>query len=84
MRRFIYLAAMLTFFTANLFSPNWLVKGFGLIVPIMKELAEMNYQYDRDYFFDSSKFNNYFNYTPTTHAIAVKQINDGNNRTTTS
>ena len=53
--------------------PNWMVKGFGLIVPVMKELAEMNYQYDRAYFFDSSKFNNYFRYTPITHAIAVKQ-----------
>ncbi|RLJ80208.1 NAD-dependent epimerase/dehydratase family protein [Pedobacter alluvionis] len=67
--------------------PNWLVKGLGLFVPVMKELAEMNYQYDRDYFFDSSKFNNYFNFTPITHAVAVKQaiaqMNDINNKTTT-
>lgn len=53
--------------------PNWMVKGIGWFVPIMKELAEMNYQYDRDYYFDSTKFNNYFNYTPTSHAVAVKQ-----------
>lgn len=39
----------------------------------MKELAEMNYQYDRDYYFDSSKFNNHFKHTPITHAVAVKQ-----------
>ena len=67
--------------------PNWLVKGFGLFVPVMKELAEMNYQYDRDYFFDSSKFNNYFNFTPITNAVAVRQaivqMNDINNKTTT-
>jgi nucleoside-diphosphate-sugar epimerase len=44
--------------------PNWLMKALGLFIPIMKELPEMNYQYDRDYFFDSSKFNNRFNYTP--------------------
>ncbi len=48
-------------------------KGIGLIVPVMKELAEMNYQYDRDYYFDSSKFNNHFKHTPITHAMAVKQ-----------
>ena len=53
--------------------PNWMVKGIGLIVPVMKELAEMNYQYDRDYYFDSSKFNNHFKHTPITHAVAVKQ-----------
>jgi nucleoside-diphosphate-sugar epimerase len=53
--------------------PNWIVKGIGLFVPIMKELAEMNYQYDRDYYFDSSKFNQYFKFTPISHAVAVKQ-----------
>lgn len=53
--------------------PNWLVSGIGLFVPIMKELAEMNYQYDRDYYFDSTKFNTYFKYTPTSNADAVKQ-----------
>jgi hypothetical protein len=39
---------------------------------MMKELAEMNYQYDRDYYFDSTKFNTYFNFTPTPNAQAVK------------
>jgi nucleoside-diphosphate-sugar epimerase len=53
--------------------PNWLLIVLGLFVPIMKELPEMNYQYDRDYFFDSSKFNKRFNYNPTKNAIAVKQ-----------
>jgi nucleoside-diphosphate-sugar epimerase len=53
--------------------PNWLVKILGLFIPIMRELPEMNYQYDRDYFFDSSKFNTRFNFTPTPNAIAVKQ-----------
>ena len=53
--------------------PNWLMKILGLFIPIMRELPEMNYQYDRDYFFDSSKFNNRFNYTPTTNKEAIKQ-----------
>ncbi len=53
--------------------PNWLIKVLGLFIPFIKELPEMNYQYDRDYFFDSSKFNKRFNYTPTKNAIAVKR-----------
>lgn len=53
--------------------PGWGIKALGLFVPILKEMYEMRYQYDRDYYFDSSKFNNHFNYTPTTNADAVKQ-----------
>ncbi len=68
--------------------PNWLVKGIGLFVPIMKELAEMNYQYDRDYYFDSSKFNNHFQFTPTKTADAVKQaiaqMNEVNGKSSTN
>lgn len=52
---------------------NWLVKSLGFFMPVMKEVAEMNYQYDRDYYFDSSKFNDYFNYKPKSNAAAVKQ-----------
>lgn len=58
--------------------PNWLIKTSGIFIPILNELAEMNYQYDRDYFFDSSKFNTYFNYKPTTNEIAVKEIVEQN------
>lgn len=54
--------------------PDWLVRTIGVFVPIMKELAEMNYQYDRDYYFDSAKFNNFFNYTPTANAAAVREL----------
>ena len=53
--------------------PNWLIKGLGIFVPMMAELAEMNYQYDRDYYFDSSKFNKFFNYKPISNEVAVKQ-----------
>lgn len=53
--------------------PGWGMKALGIFVPILNEMYEMRYQYDRDYFFDSSKFNNYFNYTPTTNADAVRE-----------
>lgn len=56
--------------------PNWLVRSIGLFVPMMSELAEMNYQYDRDYYFDSKKFNQRFGYTPVSNAEAVKRTID--------
>ena len=53
--------------------PAWGLKAIGLFVPILNEMYEMRYQYDRDYYFDSSKFNNAFNYTPTLNATAIKE-----------
>jgi nucleoside-diphosphate-sugar epimerase len=50
----------------------WLIKLLGLFVPIMKELSEMLYQYDRDYFFDSSKFEKRFNFRATPPAEGVR------------
>lgn len=58
--------------------PNWLLKTLGIFIPVMGELVEMSYQYDRDYFFDSSKFNTYFNYKPTANEMAVKEIVEQN------
>jgi nucleoside-diphosphate-sugar epimerase len=53
--------------------PGWAIKGIGLFVPIMKELYEMSYQFDTDYFLDSTKFEKYFKYKPTTNEEAVRQ-----------
>ncbi len=52
--------------------PGWGMKMLGIFVPILKEMYEMRYQYDRDYFFDSSKFNSRFQYQPTSNAAAVR------------
>ena len=52
--------------------PVWLIKIAGLFIPILKEMPEMMYQYDRDYFFDSSKFEKRFNFVPTPYAEGVK------------
>lgn len=54
--------------------PAWMVRLLGLFIPFMKELYEMRYQFDREYFFDSSKFENYFKYKPTSYADGVKEI----------
>lgn len=43
----------------------------GIFIPIVKEIREMSYQYDRDYIFDSSKFNKRFNFKPTTYEVGI-------------
>jgi nucleoside-diphosphate-sugar epimerase len=52
--------------------PMWLLKILGFFIPIMKEIREMSYQYDRDYFFDSSKFDRRFKFKTTTYGEGVK------------
>ncbi|MBI3235823.1 MAG: NAD-dependent epimerase/dehydratase family protein [Bacteroidetes bacterium] len=53
--------------------PMWLIKVLGIFIPFMREMPEMMYQYDRDYFFDSSKFDKRFNFKTTTYQEGVKQ-----------
>jgi nucleoside-diphosphate-sugar epimerase len=52
--------------------PNWGVRALGLFVPILREMVEMLYQYDRDYIFDSSDFCKRFSYVPLTTGEAVR------------
>lgn len=52
--------------------PNWLLKIVGLFVPVMREMPEMMYQYDRDYVFDSGKFTARFGMKATPYAQGVK------------
>ncbi|MEQ9423024.1 MAG: NAD-dependent epimerase/dehydratase family protein [Cyclobacteriaceae bacterium] len=46
----------------------------GLFNPIMKELSEMIYQFDRDFVFNSDKFAHYFDLKPTSYANGLDQI----------
>ena len=52
--------------------PMWLLKVLGLFIPLMREMPEMMYQYDRDYVFDSSKFDKRFDFKTTTYQEGVK------------
>lgn len=54
--------------------PKWLMGLLGIFVPILKEFKEMAYQNDRDYFFDSSKFEKRFDFTPTSPEQGIKEI----------
>lgn len=52
--------------------PIWLIRLLGILIPVLKEMPEMMYQYDRDYIFDSSKFDKRFNFRTTTYEEGVK------------
>ena len=53
--------------------PLWLLKILGIFIPILREMPEMMYQYDRNYFFNSSKFDKRFNFKTTTYQEGVRQ-----------
>lgn len=55
-------------------APKWVVRILGLFIPIMKEMVEMTYQYDRDYVFDSSKFESRFGIKPTPYSNGIQEI----------
>lgn len=54
--------------------PKLLVWVMGLFMPIMRESVEMMYQYDRDYVFDSSKFEKHFDLDPTPYPEGVRRV----------
>ncbi len=49
-----------------------MIKMLGLFVPVLKEFGEMMYQYENDYFFDSSKFEKAFNLKATSYKIGIE------------
>jgi nucleoside-diphosphate-sugar epimerase len=51
--------------------PAWAIKTAGLVMPMMRELGEMLYQNERDYVFDSTKFERRFDFTPTPYAEGI-------------
>lgn len=51
-----------------------MVRFLGLFNPIMKESVEMMYQYDRDYVFDSSKFEKAFEMRPTPYLEGIREM----------
>lgn len=53
---------------------KFMLRILGLFIPIMKEFVEMIYQYDRDYVFDSSKFEQRFDFKPTSYEEGVKAV----------
>jgi nucleoside-diphosphate-sugar epimerase len=54
--------------------PKFMMRILGLFMPMLRELGEMQYQNDRDYFFDSSKFEKKFAFRPTPYAVGIQEI----------
>lgn len=54
--------------------PEWAIRALGWFVPVVGEMHEMLYQYDRPYVFDSSKFNQAFQYVPLANELAVAEL----------
>lgn len=52
----------------------FLLKVAALFVPFMREFPEMMYQYDRDYDFNSQKFEKHFDFKPTPYITGIKEI----------
>lgn len=46
----------------------------GVFLPIMRESREMLYQYDKDYVFNSDKFEKRFAFQPTSYEDGIKEI----------
>ena len=52
--------------------PKWLISMLGFFIPLMKEMGEMFYQNDFPYEFDSFKFENAFQFKPTSYEEGIK------------
>jgi len=52
----------------------FLMSVIGLFNRTIKELVEMQYQNNQDYFFNSDKFCRAFNFTPTSYADGIKEV----------
>lgn len=56
--------------------PLWMIKLLGLFIAPLKEFPEMMYQYEQDYVFDSSKFEQRFGITATSPKQGIKTLID--------
>ena len=53
--------------------PVWMMGILGVFMPQIKELKDIAYQNDRDYFFDSSKFEKRFGISATPFATGIRE-----------
>ncbi|MDZ7718427.1 MAG: hypothetical protein U5K72_06365 [Balneolaceae bacterium] len=51
-----------------------IVRLMGLFMPVMRENVEMMYQYDRDYVFNSDKFEQRFDFQPTSYKEGIRIV----------
>jgi len=53
---------------------KFMLRIMGLFTPAIRELIEMMYQYDRDYVFNSDKFEKRFNFKPTPYLDGIREV----------
>jgi len=53
--------------------PVWMMSVLGIFMPQIKELKDISYQNERDYFFDSSKFEKRFGIKPTPFLTGIHE-----------
>ena len=53
---------------------KFIVKILRLFMPLMREMPEMMYQYDRDYVFNSDKFSDNFDFKVTPYLEGIREI----------
>ena len=54
--------------------PLWMIKLLGIFIPSLKEFPEMMYQYEQDYIFDSSKFEQRFGIRATAPKQGIRTM----------
>jgi len=52
---------------------KWMIKLTGLVNKQISEIYEMMYQYENDYIFDSTRFDNHFNYKPKSYEKGIPE-----------
>jgi nucleoside-diphosphate-sugar epimerase len=57
--------------------PKFMIQIAGLFNPLIKESVEMLYQYDSEYYFDSSKFDNAFKFEKVLYAEGIRNSISG-------
>jgi len=74
-KEFIELAAQIFDTSATYMSVNkFMLNTIGLFNKMISETAELYYQYQFDYIFDSKKFEDYFKVKPTSYAEGVREL----------
>ncbi len=58
-------------------TPRWMLAAVGLFNTQMREVAEMMYQNESDYLFDSAKFEKRFRFAPTPYAEGIRETAKG-------
>lgn len=53
--------------------PHWLRKAMGVIMPVVGEMEEMDFQWDRPYRVDATRFAERFDFVPTALETGIKE-----------